>query len=70
METEGRFGWDYYNSYATYYENGRDTDRTDAAYRQLIRERWQEMKDTPGYLVTFFKGKVLSQWTAPLYQSL
>lgn len=70
METEGRFGWDYYNSYATYYENGRDTDRTDAAYRQLIRERWQEMKDTPGYLVNFFKGKVLSQWNAPLYQSL
>lgn len=70
METEGRYGWDYYNSYAAYYENGRDTRKTDEVYRELIRERLQEMKSTPGYLMQFLKGKVLSQWNAPLYQSM
>ena len=42
----------------------------EAAFDVLIEERWQEMAAQPGYLPMFFKGKVLSQWNAPLYQSV
>lgn len=70
QETEGRFGWDYLDSNKPYYENGRDTDRTREAYSQMIAERLREMKNQPGYMTAFFKGKILSQWNAPLYQSM
>ena len=70
QETEGRYGWDYYKSSQVYYDNGRDTGRTAEAVDQLIAQRWEEMKGQPGYLKQFFKGKILSQWNAPLYQSM
>lgn len=70
QETEGRYGWDYLDSNKVYYENGRDTDRTRAAYSELIRGRLREMGSRPGYMAAFMKGKVLSQWNAPLYQSM
>lgn len=70
QETEGRYGWDYYKSYQVYYDNGKDTKRTEEAVNRMIADRWQEMRSRPGYLKTFFKGKILSQWNAPLYQSL
>ncbi len=70
METKGRYGWDFSNSYAAYYKNGRNTEKAKEAFDKLISERWQEMAAQPGYLPMFFKNKVLSQWNAPLYQSM
>lgn len=70
METKGRYGWDFSNSYAAYYNNGRNTDKAAEAFDLLIAERWEEMAAQPGYLPMFFKNKVLSQWNAPLYQSM
>lgn len=70
QETEGRYGWDYYKSTQVYYDNGKDPDATREAVNGLIAERWQEMTGTPGYVSAFFKGKILSQWNAPLVQSL
>ncbi len=70
METEGRFGWDYYPSTQVYYDNDTDSERTEEAVRVLLAERWQEMRSVPGYTMHFFKEKILSQWNAPLYQSL
>ncbi|MCM1101543.1 MAG: hypothetical protein NC079_08150 [Clostridium sp.] len=70
QESEGRCGWYYLYCTNTYYENDRDTDRARAAYGELIAQRWSEMRDTPGYTTWFFKNKILSQWNAPLYQSV
>lgn len=70
QETVGRYGWDYYKSSQIFYDNGKDTKKTEEAVSELIAERWREMRETPGYLKTFYKGKILSQWNAPLYQSL
>ena len=70
METEGRYGWDYYPSTQVYYDNDTDSERTKAAVDELLAIRWSEMTAERGYLFRFFKGKVLSQWNAPLYQSL
>lgn len=70
METEGRYGWDYLDSNKPYYQNGRDTDLTREAYSQMIVSRLEQMQSRPGYLTAFFKGKILSQWNAPLYQSM
>lgn len=70
QETEGRYGWDYLDSNKVYYDNGRNTDRTREAYGEMIEERLEEMRSQPGYLGMFFKGKILSQWNAPLYQSM
>lgn len=70
QETVGRYGWDYHNSNKHYYDSGRDTDKTREIYSKLIAERLREMAEQPEYMVQFFKGKVLSQWNAPLYQSM
>ena len=71
VETEGgRYGWDFYPSTQVYYDNEKDPQKTEAAVNRLIAERWQEMKSQPGYLQTFYKGKILSQWNAPLYQAV
>jgi hypothetical protein len=70
QETEGRCGWDYLDSNHVFYENGRDTNRTREAVSEMLEERLQEMLREPGYLAAFLKSKVLSQWNAPLYQSM
>lgn len=70
METEGRYGWDYLDSSRPYYDSGRNTDKTREVYRERIGERLREMAGRPEYMIHFFKGKVLSQWNAPLYQSM
>lgn len=70
METEGRCGWDYLDSSRPYYENGRNTDKTRAVYAEMIAQRLAEMGSQPGYTAAFFKSKILSQWNAPLYQSM
>ena len=59
QETEGRYGWDYYKSYQVYYDNGKDTKKTEEAVSGLIAERWSEMRETPGYLKTFCRRVML-----------
>lgn len=70
QESEGRCGWYYMYCTDVYYQNDRDTDRTRDAYAALLAERWRDMRDNPGYALWFFKSKALSQWNAPLYQSV
>jgi hypothetical protein len=70
QETSGRCGWDYLDSNKVFYENGRDTERTRAAVSEMLSERLQEMLSEPGYMAAFMKSKILSQWNAPLYQSM
>lgn len=69
-ETKGRFGWDFSNSSAQYFANDADTEKSNEIYGEMIRERWQIMKASRGYLRGFYSGKILSQWNEPLYQSL
>lgn len=71
VETEGeRYGWDFYPSTQIYYDCDKNPEATKIAVNRLIAERWLEMKKEPGYFVKFFKGKMLSQWNAPLYQAM
>lgn len=69
-DIDGRYGWYYNGCWAQYEALDFNTEQSRVVYRQMIRERMQAMKSQPGYLRGFYQGKILSQWNAPLYQSL
>lgn len=69
-ESEGRYGWYYEFPSLIYLGFDCDKEATDAYMRENIKERLQVFKDNPAYAKTFYKGKILSQWNEPLYQSL
>lgn len=70
QNTNGTYGW--YNDYSktVFYENNMDGKATSEAAWQEIKDRMKVFGDNPGYAWHFFREKVLSQWNAPLYQSV
>lgn len=70
QENQGRYGW-YYDYPGTIYEEaGQDTETAARIAEADIRERLHTFSGSAGYTWTFFREKLLSQWNAPLYQSL
>lgn len=70
QENEGVYGWDSAYSKAVYYGAECDSALTAEISREDIGESVRNFAENPGYAVTFFQGKLLSQWNQPLYQSL
>lgn len=70
QENNGVYGW--YTDYCkdVYYSVDCVSEYAAFLSKEDIAERLQYMADNPGYAITFFKGKILSQWNMPLYESL
>lgn len=70
QERWGKFGW--YTEYCkeVYFANEMDTKLAAEASKRDIKARLWEFQDNPSYAVRFYREKILSQWNAPLYQSL
>lgn len=66
----GMHGWYNNASKELYYETGMDAEATNELALQNIRERIRIFAENPGYAWDFFREKMLSQWNAPLYQSV
>lgn len=70
-EEDGLYGW--YNNYPKevfYGEAEGSLDVLERIAKQDLEERLQFFAGNPDYSFAFFKGKALSQWNQPLYQSL
>ncbi len=70
QEKNGKYGW--YTLYAEQVFNDQQNNADLAAQvsRQDIKNRLREFKNNPAYAWQFYREKVLSQWNAPLYESL
>lgn len=70
QENEGVYGWDSSYSKAVYYGTECDSEVTAEISKEDIGERIKFFIENPIYAGEFFKGKLLSQWNQPMYQSL
>ena len=70
QENEGLYGWDSSYSKAVYYGAECDSELTEEISKEDIRKSISGFVENPTYAGVFFKGKLLSQWNQPLYQSL
>jgi len=70
LENSGICGW--HSSYCkdVYYSVDCDSSLAREISKQDLTERIQELLSDPSYSITFFGKKILSQWNAPLFQSL
>lgn len=70
QEDNGRYGW--YNNYPkeVFYGNASNADFATVIIKEDMENRIEEFKEDIPYAWTFFKGKILSQWNEPLYQSI
>lgn len=70
QESYGSYGW--YNNYPkeVFYGNACNADFATVMIREDMEARMEVFKEDLSYAWTFFKGKILSQWNEPLYQSL
>lgn len=70
QENQGMCGW--YNNMPkdVLYSLSGDLDATRDAMNDILRERFTVFRQDPGYAVEFYKKKILSQWNAPLYESI
>lgn len=70
QEENGKYGW--YTTYVRdiYKEQQYNSALTTEVSKQDIRDRLQEFKEDPSYTWQFYREKVLSQWNAPLYESM
>lgn len=70
MEQEGRCGWYNNMELSVFYSVENDREAAKAIMDGYIEERLDTFKADPAYARWFFKHKILSQWNAPLYQSV
>lgn len=70
QENRGMCGWYNVMPIEVFYSLSGDYDATREAVKEIIRERFSYFRQNPGYAVEFYKKKILSQWNAPLYQSV
>lgn len=70
QEYMGKNGWYTFYCMNIYAEQGYDTELSAEVAEAYIDERLQEFKANPAYAWDFYREKVLSQWNAPLFQSL
>lgn len=69
-ENEGSYGWYNDSGKRMYIDMEFDQERTKEAARAHISERLAQFKKDKAYARVFFREKILSQWNAPLYQSV
>lgn len=69
-EEEGSCGWYNNSGKEMYYDMEFDREQTKEAARKHISERLGQFKEDKSYARWFFREKILSQWNAPLYQSI
>lgn len=69
-DVEGVCGWYDDSAKQLYYSADNDAEQTAMLSALRIRERLKELWENPSYALAFFKKKILSQWNAPLYQSV
>ncbi len=71
QEEEGRIpGWYNNSGYILYEKAGFSTAVADEMAKEGIRERLAVFAADPGYTVSFFYRKMISQWDEPSFQSL
>uniref|UniRef100_UPI00405609CA hypothetical protein n=1 Tax=Acetatifactor sp. TaxID=1872090 RepID=UPI00405609CA len=70
QENQGIYGW--YNDYGkqVFYANDCNAEYANVMIKLDLEERLEEFQDNPFYARKFYKGKILSQWNEPLYQSI
>ncbi len=69
QESSRANGWYNGFNFNTYQESGMDTERTVELSKEAIAERQAYFKANPGYAVSFYFNKFLSQWTDGTYAS-
>lgn len=70
QESNGKYGWDSPYCKQVYFDADCNPEVAAEVSKKDLEERFSNLVDNPGYAWTFFKGKVLSQWNEPLYESL
>lgn len=70
QESRQGCGWDNNYQKDVYYEAGFDYDRMRETGEDRIKEQLSFFAHNPLYAAEFYAKKVLSQWNAPLYQSV
>lgn len=62
-------GWYSGLSTGLYNENGKDTEATDTAAKEHIKERLHTFARNPKYAASFFFKKMTTQWNEPTFQT-
>lgn len=70
QEYMGKNGWYTFYCMNIYHDQGLDTELSGEVAKEYIRTRLQEFASQPSYAWDFYREKILSQWNAPLFQSL
>lgn len=70
QENNGKYGWDSPYCKQIYFEAECNPEAAEKVSKKDLKEILSNFVENPGYAYTFFKGKVLSQWNEPLYESL
>lgn len=60
-------GWYNGFNFYTYQDTGMDTQATAVISRQAISDRLETFREDPGYALSFYRDKFLSQWTDGSY---
>lgn len=60
-------GWYNGFNFNTYLETGLNNELTDSISKAVIAERTNEFRENPSYAFTFYRDKLLSQWTDGSY---
>ena len=69
-DTNGYPGWHDNYEYIVFAENGDDVEVATQIALEDMQFYLQRFRENPGYMWSFYKYKINSQWQAPLYQSL
>lgn len=69
QESSRANGWYNGFNFNTYQESGMDSDIANEISRAAIDERLTYFKENPGYGISFYLGKFLSQWADGTYAS-
>lgn len=69
-ENNGMCGWYDNSGKRMYIDSGYDREKTKAAAAENIRSRLAVFRADKMYAKRFLREKIMSQWNAPLYQSL
>lgn len=69
-ENDGKYGWYDNSGKRMYIDSEFDEEKTKAAAKENIVQRLAVFRADKSYARMFFREKILSQWNAPLYQSL
>ena len=63
-------GWYDGSGLALFIENNFDPEATSIAAKRALNETVQRFLESPGTAFRFYRGKIISQWEAPMFQCL